>query len=110
MKKSHRSNFDKTSISNCREKNLVFSLKKFIEIGSVVFELIRFEKCPIFNIERVQIFRKYGRILSVREQRGSYAGPLFKLPVDKVTPEKFQGARTGTRTHVAELRGKDATN
>src|SRR5258706_12012834 len=64
MKKSHRRNFDKNSSQNCREKNLVSFKKKFIEIGSVVFELKLFEKCPIFNIERVRK-KKYRCLLTL---------------------------------------------
>ena len=57
---SHRWNFDKNfSYRIVGKQNLVSFKRKFIEIGSVVFELIRFEKCPIFNIERVRNLKKY---------------------------------------------------
>ena len=92
-------------------------------MGSVVFELIRFEKCPIFNIERVQIFSKYRRILMqgffyVQESNEDLTLDhyLSYPPIEPSLKEflyftrKFQGTRTGSRTRVDELRGKDATN
>ena len=50
MKKSHRYNFDKNFSYNCRGENTVSLKKKLMEIGSVVFELFRFEKCLISNM------------------------------------------------------------
>src|SRR5277367_3551284 len=49
MKMFSRWNFDKKSSHICRGKILLSLKKKFIKIGSVVFELIYFLNSPIFS-------------------------------------------------------------
>src|SRR5277367_5384761 len=66
MKIFPRWNFDKNSSKFCREKILVSFKKKFIEIGSILFELIHFKKLLSLTWEwraNSKFKKKYRRLL-----------------------------------------------